>query len=357
LTVPARVGVRALALALLVPIVGAALGVAAFAREDAHQTWRPEVARTATGWRIVQAGGRPPWNPVVGGENLVWTWGGDTILMDLATGRTRLLGIAGRATAVMPASASERFIVWVEGISPIALTGARTTYVYDTRSGRRYALPADVRPVYSPILVGDVAIWIDRQDGAGEIRSYDLATGHRAELAAGDISYPLLADSPIVAWYAAPFDSRDPPPLRVKDTATGVVTTVVPPPHDPGDQSAYAGWVDVSDGVLLGLGTDRKHRGNTVMVHDLTTGANRVLGTARADTLPAIDAGLVVWVAATGAAPGTSLLTGRRLDGGPAFEIARAKGLVARVSLSGETAAWLTLGSTGAWMETAKAPR
>ena len=108
-------GLRTVLAALLIPALGAALGAVAFAYESARQPWRPQTTRTATGWRIVEPGGRPPSDPSVSDGRLVWTWGADTILMDLTTGKTRLLGSGVHTSGVMPASISDRYVVFSEG--------------------------------------------------------------------------------------------------------------------------------------------------------------------------------------------------------------------------------------------------
>ena len=357
-----RISARALLLALLVALGGGALGAAAFARQNAHQTWRPDVTRTATGWRIVPPGARPPSNPVVGGDHVVWTWGADTLLFDLSTGKTRLIGAGGRATDVMPASISDRYVVWVQGLSPMEFTGDRVTYVYDTGSGRRYVLPADVQPQTVMVLAGDTGLWIAGRGATPEIRAYDLATGRQSVVATGDVSYPLFADGTLVAWYSktpqiSPQGGRIPSPLLVKDTANGTVTTVPPPAPGLPDTTAQTGWVAVRDGVLLGVGTIPGSHGSPVMVRDVAGGATRVMGTAKQGTIPAMDAGRVVWLESPAGDPGMTVVMGRRLDGSPAFEIARVRGLVDTVSLSGDTVAWLTRGNTAFWIETATLPR
>ena len=125
---------RALLAALLVVVCGAIIGVAGFAFEQAHADWRPHATRTATGWRVTQ--------PVLGvngpalaGGHLAWQAGPYTIVMDLRSGKTKLVGAAADAQSVEPPAVSSAAAVWVE------LSGEphqRTVvYSYDFASRRR----------------------------------------------------------------------------------------------------------------------------------------------------------------------------------------------------------------------------
>lgn len=348
-------GLRTLLAALLVPALGGVLGAVAFAYENAHQPWRPQTTRTATGWRIVQ-GGRPPNNPAVGGDHLVWTWGADTILMDLTTGKTRLLGAGTSANALVPATISDRYVVF----SQVGSQGSTTFFVYDISTGRRDRLPDDVLP---ECRTGDTVLWIADRGATKEVHAYDLSTGRRSVVASGDISYPLLADGMLVAWsstqpaFPSPQGVFEPSPLLVKDTATGTVTTVPPPPHDSGRSMTQAGWVGLRDGMLLGVGTTPGQPGGTVLVRDLGTGATQTLGTAAPGTPPAMEAGTVVWVERDPGVFAASRIVGRHLDGSPTFEIAQVNGAVDALSIDGDWVAWASQGIARTWIETARLPQ
>jgi hypothetical protein len=359
---PHRLELRTLLAALLVPALGAALGAAAFAYESAHQPWRPQTTRTANGWRIVEPTGHRPSDPAVGSGRLVWTWFADTILMDLTSGKTRLLGAGVHGGAVMPASISGDYVVFVEGApgSPAAI------YSYDISSGRRSRLPSDVEPRSAVVLAGDTALWIaDRPQTStyrdGEIRSYDLRTGRQTTIAAGPVFPPLLADGTLVAWsstqpsFPSPQGYAVPSSLQVRDTATGTVTTVPPPPND--GPEGFSGWVALRDGKLLGLGTTSGPAAATVLVRDIATGATQAMGTAAPEALPAMDAATVVWVERDAGLFAASRIVGRHLDGSPSFEIARMNGAVGSLSVDGEWVAWTVQGLAKTWIETARLPR
>jgi hypothetical protein len=344
--------------ALAVPALGAALGVAAYAYENVHQAWRPQVTSTAAGLRIVEPGGRHPGNPIVNGDHLAWTWAGDTIFMDLPTRESRLIGSARNFHSDIGLSVSDRYVVWVEDQS----TPSPTVYAFDISAGRRFRPPIDVGPS-SPVLVtGATALWIAGTAPGSEIRACDLATGERSVVAAGRISYPLLVDGDLVAWYGRPqgglaTGGPRPEPLVVMDMPTGTMTTVPPPPRDPLRPDAQTGWCDMSGGVLVGLATRPGSDANIVVTRDIASGTTRVVGTATPGTWPAIDGDTVVWLERRPGFLASTLVHGRRLHDGPAFVIARAAGVVDRVSLSGDQAAWLADGIAKSWIETAELPR
>ena len=78
---------RALLLTALVLLAGIALGAGGFFVERGMATWRPEVTRTTSGWRIVQAHRAPLGGLALGGDDLVWGCGPSIVLMDLRSGR------------------------------------------------------------------------------------------------------------------------------------------------------------------------------------------------------------------------------------------------------------------------------
>jgi hypothetical protein len=201
-------------------------------------------------------------------------------------------------------------------------------------------------------------LWVGDQ-GVPEIRAYDLVTGRRSVVATGEISYPLLADGTLVAWYATSPQTgwQGATVVLVKDTASGTVTTVPPPPYDPYERAKPTGWFALHDGKLLGLGTAPGQAGSSVLVREISTGATRNLGTAEPGTPLAMDAVTVVWVERDAGLFGATRIVGRRLDGSQQFEIARVNGAVSAVSINGEWVAWVTQGLAKTWIETARLPK
>ncbi len=128
---------RALLVAALVVVMGAIVGVAGFAYDQAHGTWHPHVSRTGTGWRVTQPDGDMN-DPALAGDHLVWQNGPNTIVLDLSSGKAMLIGVAQDAQSVMPPVVSSAAAAWLE------LTGdARQQtllYLYDFSSHRRRLL-------------------------------------------------------------------------------------------------------------------------------------------------------------------------------------------------------------------------
>jgi len=351
---PRLPGLRTLLVALLVPAIGAAFGAAAFAYEYAQQAWRPETTRTATGWRIVEPGGRAPSAPSVAGDKLVWTWGPNTILMDLTNGKTRLLGAGTPPSQVMPATISESYALFSES----ELDGSQTAYVYDVSSGKRQRLPAGLHVPDSGVLSGETVLSIvDR--GVTGIHAYDLATGAKSVVVDDGVAWaPILADGALVAWHprSSTTSWTGASVLLVKDTASGKLTTVPPPPGDPNDSATPTGWVALRDGKLLGLGSAPGQAGATVLVRDIETGATLNVGTAEPGTLPSMDSRTVAWIERDAGLFGATRIVSSRLDGSQPFEIAKVNGAVSAVSVDSGWVAWTTHGIAKSWIETARLP-
>jgi hypothetical protein len=316
-----RTGIlRAVALALLVAIAGAGAGAGGFAYENAHQVWRPQVTHTGSGWTVRQRTVGGPVAPAIHWPYMVWGWGADTILMDLRSGDTRLLGSGTRNTFAMPPDISDSYADWTLGVSPLVQTHNLTTFAYGLSSGRRFRLPGDVRSFDTPALDGSVVVWVDQK---GAVRAYDLETGTRSLVAQGPARGSLLAGDGRVAWYPYPRDGNvDSATLLVRDMTDGGRTVLVPPPsHDP-TLTGSVGWTALSNGYVAGLGADPGRHDLEVLVRSIDTGATRVVGTAWHEVPPAAGSGWVAWFAPDPAGTGAILLA-ERLAGGPAVRLAR----------------------------------
>ena len=127
--------VRALLLSGIVLLAGAVLGAAGFGFEQSRATWRPQVTATSGGWRISTSHGLRLGGSALGGDHLAWEAGPFTLLTDLRSGRSRLLGAAATAVSASAPSISDRFVVWLE--APASSAGAAVVWVYDIARGRR----------------------------------------------------------------------------------------------------------------------------------------------------------------------------------------------------------------------------
>ena len=106
--------VRALLVSGLILLVGAALGAAGFVFEQARATWRPQVAPANNGWHISTSHGLQLGGSALGGDHLAWEAGPFTLLTDLRSGGSRLLGAAATAGSASAPSLADRFVVWLE---------------------------------------------------------------------------------------------------------------------------------------------------------------------------------------------------------------------------------------------------
>jgi len=77
---------------MLVLVAGACLGAAGFAAEQHYRHWLPKPVRENGGWRVVDQHGRRFSGLSLSGGHLTWQDGPLILLMDLASGRVRVLG-------------------------------------------------------------------------------------------------------------------------------------------------------------------------------------------------------------------------------------------------------------------------
>ncbi len=337
---------------MLVVVCGAIVGVAGFAFEQAHSNWRPHVTRTASGWRVTQ--------PVLGvsgpalaGGHLAWQAGPYTIVMDLRSGKTKLVGAAADAQSVEPPVVSSAAVVWVE------LSGEphqRTVvYSYDFASRRRQHLserPTDAASSTSPAVAGATAYWLSTDGDVNSVNARHIGGGGLRPLASGNGLGPfLLADGALVAWsrqtrLAAPFT------LTVLDTTSGAAIDLVLP----GQSGATFDAPILANATIVWLRIDEQ--GNeTINAYDLNTFTTTRRIVAGDELVgPGFDGTTVVWAQRAGGGSGMVVM-GLRLAGGAAFRIADVPDGVRSVLVSGDTVAWCVGSGPRSYVETSRLPR
>ena len=105
---------RALLFSGIILLAGTVLGVAGFVLEQSRAAWPPQVTATSDGWRISTSHGLRLGGSALGGDHLAWEAGPFTLLTDLRTGKSRLLGAVATSGSASAPSASDRFVVWLE---------------------------------------------------------------------------------------------------------------------------------------------------------------------------------------------------------------------------------------------------
>jgi hypothetical protein len=334
--------------AALIVVVGAVVGVAGFALEQAHAGWRPQVVATPSGRRVSQ-----PYlgidEPSLAGDHVAWRAGPYTVVMDLRSGKARLIGDARDAQSFAPPDVSARVAVWAEYAS--GPDDTNIVYAYDFSSGRRQRLLETHAPlIAAPVVAGDTAVWLSGTDGAATVVSCDLTTGRRRVLARGSHLGPFLfADGPFVAWSrqarpSAPFT------LVVIDTTTDTVGDLTLP-----DQSGAS-----FDAPILANDTLVWQRSaglsSTVDAYDLSTLVGHVVASGPLVGAPGFDGVTVVWARRAASGAGFEIMS-RRLSGGATVRVARVAQNVQSVMVSGATVAWWAGSGQRSWLQTARLPQ
>ena len=340
-----RLNGRSMLAAGLVIAVGALLGVAGFAVDQARATWRPVVTKTASGWRISQPHLGVD-QPALAAGRLVWTAGAYTVMADLASGRSKLLGVAGSPHSVFPPRISSRFVVWQD------VTGSTSqqsrVFSYDIQVGRRQHWPTG--PLDSePVVCGTSAYWASpATSDTDAVVVCDLETGRRRVLA--EVSHFvgwLTADNDFVVW------ARQPAPqaqftLTLFELATGTARDLVLPGQSPG---SHFGEPVLAGGVLVWLRMPASGS-STIESDDLRTAAATLVATGAGLTAPAFDGATVVWAQQNGT---DTVVYGRR-PSGDVLTIATVKAPVASVMVSGRTVAWWAGVGADSWVATTELP-
>jgi len=344
---------RALLVTALILLAGVALGAAGFIVERTMSTWRPEVTRTAIGWRVVQTHRAPLCGMALGGGDLVWGCGPSVVLMDLGSSRLKLLGPGPESRTTWDPAASQRYVVWFEAAATSA--GEASAWVYDSSTRRRRQL-ATVGDVLSlPSASGDRAVWCTTTPGGGpEIVAVDIPTGEQISVAT-EYGVPVI-DGDIVTWPTRAGPTGMPATWALVDLSQGSRWSLVPAATLP--NARFLGY-DLSGRTLVWGQIDPASGRGRVVAQNVDDGLASIVaevtdGAALASA-PAIDGALVVW-AETAATAGGSRVMGRRLGGGPAFLVRDVDGRVLSTAVSGDTVAWLARRGQMTSIETAQVP-
>jgi hypothetical protein len=341
------IDLKAILVAILVLAIGAGLGAAVFAAEQRYRGWLPEAQREGSGWRVVDAHGRRFSDLSLSGDSLAWQDGPLIVVMDLGSGRIRLLGPGPENHSTWRPAVSGRYVVWFEGRR--VSSGRGEAYSYDLSSRRRRAVAGVVSPASYVAASGGLAVWTELAGGEGEARLVvvDLDAARRT-------SIPAAAGEPLVdgGLVAMRRGGAGGDAIAVIDLATRREWPVVA--GNGGQMTGFGlsgrrvawGWTDAGTGA------------GRVLVRDADGGRTTLVAMALGLTGPAISGDVVVWATHQASEGGDAAVMGRRLGGGPAFLIASAAGRVEALQVSGDTAAWLLREPGGRMViQTARLPR
>ena len=339
---------RALLFALLVVLVGAAFGVGGFYLERATSYWRPDVTRTDHGWRVLQKS-RGPDGLALAGDRLAWQDGVSILLMDLRSGRVKLLGPGPAAHATWEPAMSDEYVVWFEAAS--ADSPSATAWTYDISTRRRTAVGSLDDVLSLPSVSGGRAAWCTAKSGrAPRILSVDLDTGTSVTVAS-ETGEPVI-DGDLVVWAAHAGTSGIPGTWAVSDLAQRRRWTVVPAASA---ANAHLYGYDLSGRTLV-WGQNSGESSDRIVAQSVDGGAVTVVADRIAlATAPSIDGTTVVW--GETATDGEGRVMGRRLGNGQPFVIAVVQGAVLATVVSGDTVAWMARSGEQTWVETASIPR
>jgi hypothetical protein len=329
--------------ATLVVVAGAILGVAGFAVEQSRADWHPHVVRTAAGWRISEPGAGMG-DPALAGDHLAWQDGPSTVVMDLRSGRSRLIGDGVNAGSVASPAVSASGVVWEE--CPADTTRRSCVYGFDFATGRRLLLGEAATPPTTPALSGAAVYWLS----GDEVIGCDLAGGEPAPIAQQTGIGPfLMASGALVAWSqqaspGAPFQ------LTLHDATAGTTAPLRLPGQTPG--TVFDPPV-LADGTLAWLRSDRRDSTASITTYDLQTLTERQAAVGRGLVGPGFDGETVVWAQPAGA--GAAIMASSRDDATPVTVAHVATG-VQSVLVSGDTVAWWMRTANRSWIETTRLP-
>jgi hypothetical protein len=326
---------RAFLISGLILLAGAILGAAGFVFEQSGATWRPQVKAAGDGWRVSTSHGLRLGSSALGGDYLVWEAGPFTLLTDLRSGKSKLLGASTSASSATAPSAADRFVVWLQ--SPSTAARDAVVWVYDLQRARRTRLQDMSGVSRSPAVSGTTAVWEagGASGGSPQIRGADLVTGRRFSLGASGGAGQLIISGTLVAWASAQSYAATPPLITVVDMANGRRWNI--PPYAPGQGDllgiALAGRTLVWARAMPGAQADQ------IIAYDLDGAAVRIVAQTAGVVPPAADGDLVVW--GQPSAEGGMQISGLRLSGGGTFPIESVPGgSVRSVMVSANTVAW-----------------
>jgi hypothetical protein len=345
---------RALLFTALVLLAGIALGAAGFFVERGMATWRPEVTRTTGGWRVVQAHRAPLDGLALGGDDLVWGCGPSIVLMDLRSGRLKLLGPGPASRTTWDPAASQRYVVWFEAVATNA--GEASAWVYDSATRRRRQLATLGDVLSLPSASGNRAAWCTTTRGGGPgIVAVDIPSGERFSVAP-EYGVPVI-DGDLVTWPTRTGPTGMPAAWALVDLVQNRRWAMVPAAML--GNADFLGY-DLSGRTLVWGETDPASGRGRVVAQNVDDGVGNVVaevtGGATLAAAPSIDGDLVVWAETLAAATGSRVM-GRRLGGGPSFIVRDVDGRVLSTAAGGDTVAWLAQHGQTTWIETATVPR
>jgi len=341
---------RAVILALLVLVVGAALGAAGFAAEQRAFVWKPSVSETSDGgWLVTGSAGLRPDVPVIADGRLVWGQGPYTCVLDLDDGDTHVVGAAPRGTSIWPPAADGRYVAWIEMPGDDAQGGPTQLWIYDADRGRRHSFT--VTPGAATTAVdGDLVAWFDGGQ-TPRVVALDMGTQDRSVIAQGEgLDYPVLAGDGLVGWLQPRADGRA-PSVVLYDIDSGEETTV--------KLAADGSGLSVGDIQLCGrilLWTLQGATTTSIVVHDVHSGTSSVIASGAVEN-PATDGEVIVWVV-TDDPSGTPVVRGRTLGDGAAgaeFEVGRPKTWPSSLAVGGQWVAWSFDDGSWSYLESVKA--
>jgi hypothetical protein len=341
----------ALLFATLVLLAGAALGAGGFLLEQATANWRPQIVRTQTGWRITDKRLLGFGGLALSGERIAWQDGPSILLLDLRSGKVKLLGPGAEARATWQPAVSDRYAVWFESAQAGAASADAWTYDVATRRRRQVAAVNEVLSL--PSVSGTTTVWCTTQDAKLQIVGVDLTNDKSFDVAA-EYGQPVI-DGALAAWARSTGGGAS--TFVLADVTQGRSWTVVP--SGMGGAAHLTGF-DLSGRTLVWGQRDAQTGVGRIVAQNIDSGASSAVAeTATATTAPSIDAGTVVWAEQTPGAAVAYRVMGRRLGGGPAFQIARVAGRVQSALVSGDTVVWLVDNGhhSDSWIETVKVPR
>jgi hypothetical protein len=351
-----RSGAHALLFAMIVLVAGGAFGVAGFFIEQAKSDWRPPVARTATGWHIGELD-RPGLAGISGlaldGGRIAWRDGRLVLLMDLRSGKPKLLGPGPLAQAAWDPAISQRYVVWFEAAASSA--NEASAWAYDPATRRRLQI-ASLNGVDSPPTAsGKRAVWCTgARSGGPVILGVDISTG-KGFVVSRENGEPVM-DGNVVAWASQPGRTGMPAVWALVDLAQGRRWSIVP--TAPLSNAHLVGY-DLSGRTLVWGEVDPRGGRSRIVAQNIDDGGSSVVadvtGAAARAFAPSIDGDLVVWAEAQSADSGRVM--GRRLGGGPAFVVNDVHGSVLDTAVSGDTVAWLARDGQTSFIETTRVSR
>jgi hypothetical protein len=302
---------RALLLSFIVLAAGAVLGAGGFLVEQTRATWPPQVTADGDGWRVTTSHGLRLGDAALGGDQLVWEAGAFTLVTDLTTGKSKLLGAAAYAGTASAPSASSRYAAWMEGRhgegrEPVV-------WVFDMASRRRTRLDGTEGITRSPALAGSVAVWAAAHGDSWLVRGVDLATGRRLRVAETAVADDLSAAGDLAAWVSRRAAGSEPPVITVADLTDSLRRFVAP--YQAGEGGRLIGFALAGRSLVWarssGGGVDQ------VVAFNVDSGSTRVLAAWPGVRALAAAGDLVVW--AQGAPDGQVRVMGMRAGTGAPY--------------------------------------